>query len=72
MVSTAVFELFLLGSDLVSVSPPRLLGQIEATVVSREAAVRPVGVVKAERPPTLTVTWVLNGDGVCYHGVFYQ
>lgn len=35
-------------TDLVSVSPPQLLRNIQAAVISNEAAVRPVGIIKTE------------------------
>lgn len=56
------------GADLVSVSSPLLLSYIQAAPVSCEAAVGPVGVVKAEQATVLRVTWILDGDGAGHHG----
>lgn len=57
-----------LGADLVSVSSPGLFGHIEATAVSCEAGVGPVGVVETKQATVLGVTRVLDGDGARHHG----
>lgn len=55
-------------TDLVSVSPPQLLRNIQAAVISNEAAVRPVGIIKTEWALVLRIPRVLDADGGGHHG----
>lgn len=48
--------------DLVCISTSWLLWNIEAAVVSREAAAGPVCVIKIERTLVLRVPWILDAD----------